>query len=162
MALRFVGKGLAKKYQELARKMPSLVDDTMRSIAEDAKSDFEKTTETWKNKPRFDVVKQTRSYNVTTQDAVYAYVDKGTKPHRIRPVNANVLAFQGGYQAKTTPRVIASRSGGPSGPVVFSVGVMHPGTEARQFTKTILDKWQKKVAPTMRIALKGGLESVGL
>jgi hypothetical protein len=162
MAIRFLNKGLAKKYQNLARRIPSIKDDTMTSIAEDAKKDFEATTETWKNKPVFEIVKQPRSYIVVTKDPVYAYVDKGTKPHRIRPVNANVLAFQGGYQAKTTPRVIASRSGGPSGPVVFSVGVMHPGTEARQFTKTILDKWQKKVAPTMRIALKGGLESVGL
>jgi hypothetical protein len=99
---------------------------------------------------------------VTTDDEIYNYVDKGTRAHIIRPRNANVLAFQGGYQAKTMPRVIASRPGGRSGPTVYAMEVHHPGTKAREFSKIIHAKWEKQTANRMRLALKKGLESVGL
>ena len=161
-SLTFKGKGLSKKYQAMAKAMPTLVRDEMMSIARDAQEDFEKTVVTWKNKPAFYIDERPRSYVVETDDEIYGFVDKGTKPHKIEPVNANALAFQGGYQAKTTPRVIASRPGGPSGSVVFAASVQHPGTEARGFTKIILTRWQKQVEPRMRAALKGGIEAVGL
>lgn len=162
MAIKFLNRGLAKKYQAMAKKLPQIKDAELLSIAEDAKLDFEKTTETWKRNVKFVIDKRPRSYAVITDDEIYHFVDKGTKAHIIRPVNAQRLAFSGGYQAKTTPRVIASNQGGSSGPTVYAMEVHHPGTDAREFTKTIMNKWEKKVADRMRQALKGGLESVGL
>jgi hypothetical protein len=160
--LKFVGTGLAKKYQTMARQMPTLIREAMLDVAGEAKTDFEKTVETWKNKPKFRIDERSRSYTVATDDEVYHFVDKGTKPHPIDPVNASMLAFRGGYQAKTTPRVIASRSGGASGPVIYTSHVDHPGTKARNFSKLIHEKWQKKVAGYVRERLKQGIEAIGL
>lgn len=162
MAIKFRGKGLAKKYRDMARKMPGLKWDTLFDIAEDAKADFEKTVDTWDNKPEFVVEKRPRSLVVKTDDKIYHFVDGGTRAHVIRPVNAPMLAFSGSYQAKTTPRVIASRPGGRSGPVVFAAEVHHPGTEAREFSKIIHAKWERETVGRMREAFKNGLESVGL
>ena len=160
--LKFVGKGLAKKYQTMARQMPNIVHDAMMSIAEDAKIDFEKTVETWKEKPEFYIDERPRSYAVVTDDEIYHFVDKGTRPHSIDPVNAPMLAFRGNYQAKTTPKVIASRPGGASGPIVFATHVDHPGTQARDFSKLIHAKWEKQVVNRMREKLKQGIEAVGI
>jgi hypothetical protein len=162
MTLKFLNKGLAKKYQDMAKKLPEVKDRVLHDVAEEAKQDFEKTVETWKDKPKFEIDERPRSIAVITDDEIFGFVDRGTKPHTIRAKNQNALAFQGGYQAKTTPRVIASRPGGRSGPTVFAVEVHHPGTEAREFTKTIYNKWQREFTNRMREALKQGIESIGL
>ena len=67
--------------------------------------------------------------------ASYAvYVEKGTAPHEIRPVNASVLAFEAG------------------GGVVFTRLVRHPGTKPNPFM-------QRAVATLRRLlALETGLE----
>lgn len=163
MAIKFIGRGLAQKYKDLARQMPSVVEAELYSIAADAQKDFEKTTETWSNKPEFYIDERPRSLAVVTDDEIYHFVDKGTKPHKIPVGDKGFLAFRGGYQAKTTPRVIASRQGGASGGYVYTTKTIdHPGTEAREFSKIIHDKWEAQVVKRMRIALKGGIESVGL
>lgn len=162
MALKFLNKGIANKYQDLAKKMPEVKDRVLREVAEEAKDDFERTVATWKDKPEFEIEERPRSFAVVTDDEKYNWVDKGTRPHIIRPKNGNYLAFQGGYQAKTTPRVIGSRPGGSSGPTVYSQEVHHPGTEAREFSKTIYNKWQQEFASRMTDGIKQGVESVGL
>lgn len=163
MAIKFLNKGLAAKYQKLARQIPSIKDDTMMAIAEEAKKDFEKTTSTWKTKPEFVIDVRPRSYAIITDSDIYHFVDKGTRPHKIPVGELGFLAFRGGYQAKTTPRVIQSQAGGASGDYVYTTKTIdHPGTAAREFTTTIYDKWQGQVAKRMRVALKGGLEAVGL
>lgn len=161
MAIKFIGKGLAQKYKNMARKMPDLKREVLLSVAEDAKSDFEKTVETWDNKPEFEIEERPRSFVVATDSEIYKFVDAGTRAHTI-PADP-FLAFRGSYQAKTTPRVIMSRSGGASGDYVYTTkDVQHPGTEAREFTKTIMGKWEKEVVRRMRDALKQGIEAVGL
>jgi len=161
MAIKFIGKGLAKKYRDLARKMPDLKRDTLIEIAEDALNDFEKTVATWDHKPEFVIEERARSFAVVTDDDIYHFVDAGTRPHII-PADP-FLAFRGSYQAKTTPRVIMSRSGGASGSYVYTTkDIHHPGTEAREFSKTIHDKWEKETVKRMRLAFKQGIESVGL
>lgn len=163
MAIKFLNKGLAQKYQNMAKQLRGLKDDTMMAIAEEAKRDFEATVSTWDNKPEFVIDVRPRSYAIITDDEVYGFVDKGTKPHKIPVGELGFLAFRGSYQAKTSPRVIQSRSGGASGSYVYTTKTIdHPGTEAREFTKTINNKWQGQVANRMRQALKGGLEAVGL
>lgn len=162
MAIKFLNKGLGKRYQDLARKVPEIKERVLREVAQSAQSDFEKTVATWDNPPEFEIEERPRSYAVVTDDERYKFVDQGTRPHVIKPTNGNYLAFQGGYQAKTTPRVIGSRSGGPSGAVVFTQVVNHPGIEAREFTKTIYDKWQDEFPERMQEAINQGMESVGL
>jgi hypothetical protein len=64
--------------------------------------------------------------------ASYAiYVEKGTAPHLIRPVNASVLAFEGS-----------------SGEMVFTRLVRHPGTQPNPFMKRAADATEGKVLET--------------
>lgn len=107
-------------------------------------SDFKATTATWQTKVRFTKRIKTRAgditLSVTTSNKIYAYVDKGTKPHIIRAKRAKYLRFQSGYRAKTTPRKIRSRNGGKSGGYLYRKSVKHPGLTAREFTTIIQDK----------------------
>lgn len=118
-----------------------------RRTAKDMKKDFQQTVKTWKRKPTFEMVvavgPKSIDILVGTDDEIYGYVDKGTAPHLILPKKpGGKLRFQSNYKAKTIPNVIGSRSGGSSGNVVFSDGVIHPGTEARNFDKIIAKKWE--------------------
>jgi HK97 gp10 family phage protein len=63
--------------------------------------------------------------------APYAvYVEKGTAPHEIRPVNASVLAFEVG------------------GDMVFTRLVRHPGTKPNPFMQRAVEAAQEKVEET--------------
>lgn len=164
MKVQLVGTKLSPKFKALAKKIPSLVQDTMEALTADALKDYESTVATWNNKPEFIVKRQSKNiWTITTDDEIYAMLDSGTRPHKIEAKPGHVLAFQNKYVAKTSPRVIASTSGGPSGKTVFAMSVDHPGTKARYFNKTIAAKYTPtKVAKEMQTALKGGLEAVGL
>jgi HK97 gp10 family phage protein len=63
--------------------------------------------------------------------ASYAvYVEKGTAPHEIRPVNASVLAFEAG------------------GGVVFTRLVRHPGAKPNPFMERAVEAAREKVEET--------------
>lgn len=132
--------------------------NSLRSVAKDVRKDFEATTQTWEHKPKFEMAVSLKGkgpqFLVGTDDEIYGYVNRGTRPHRIVPKKAKALRFQTGYTAKTVPGVIGSKSGGASGDVVFSQGVMHPGTKARNFDKQIGKKWEKSFRSRMHDAMK--------
>lgn len=129
------------------KRMARAIDNALDGAALAAKVDLQVPTQTWKNehKANFIIVKQPGKRLVQTSDTPYIYVDQGTKPHVIRAKNAKVLAFQANYQAKTSPRWIGSRAGGPSGPMVYTPEVHHPGFEGRAFSETVAEKWQKEL-----------------
>lgn len=110
------------------------------------KKDYEKTTKTWTHKPEFGVmVKATGKgveLTVSTDDKIYGYVDQGTKPHIIRPVRKKMLAFSSKFRPKTTPRQIKSVKGYRGKVDTLAHQVHHPGTEAREFTKTLIERWK--------------------
>ena len=139
--------------------------NALRKAGTQVKGDFEKTTATWSKKPEFEMLISLTGPGpvllVGTDDEIYGYVSKGTRPHPIRPRRAKRLRFQSGYKAKTQPGVIGSTMGGSFGPTVFSLGVMHPGTAARKFEETIRkkrEKWFKRQmeAAMSRAAAKSG------
>jgi hypothetical protein len=126
-----------------------------RETADAMLADFKATTKTWHHQPEFEKTYSVGADKIEilagTDDPIYRYVDQGTKPH---PIFAGIytgksrkkaLAFQwagpGSYRAKTTPGVIGSGPGGPSGPMVAFPYVQHPGTEARGFSRAIAKKW---------------------
>lgn len=131
------------------KKQKRAIENALTGTAKAIKVDYDVTTRTWAERSKFTIeTKKWYERLITTTDEKYLYVSGGTKPHVIRPKNARSLRFQwggpGSYQAKTTPRIIASRPGGSSGPTVYREEVHHPGTTAREFEKTISDKWQKQ------------------
>jgi len=143
--------------------------------AKDIQKDFEATTKTWNHKPKFvkevDVKTSPVQVLVGTDDEIYRYVDEGTKPHPIfagiytGKSNKKALAFQwggkGSYRAKTSPGVIGSKAGGPSGPFVAFPYVMHPGTKPRNFDITIQKKWEPKFKRLMEAAMSAGAKGSG-
>ncbi len=101
----------------------------------------------WDNKPTFEYQVIERSGEITLlwkptgpNAAIWYYVDLGTKPHIIVPVNAPKLVFQMGYVSRTAP--VARFNVGPGrafGSWRKADIVFHPGNEARQFAQTALD-----------------------
>lgn len=119
--------------------------------------DFNKTTRTWQHNVDFKGVVNDKpteiDVTVSTKDKVYGYVDKGTKPHIIKPRRAKALFFQKRYKAKTTPHVIGSHKGGASGDVVAAKIVHHPGTDAREFSHDLQSKYQPRLKKDIEAAI---------
>lgn len=114
-----------------------------RAVAEAAKRDFQSSVASWDEKPDFDIIDTDESFIVGTDDELYALVNNGSDPHVILPRRRKRLAFQTEYRSKTVPGSINSRSGGKSGDVVTSRGVMHPGFAARKFDVTVLKRTER-------------------
>jgi len=131
--------------EEYAKAMQAAVQKSAGLVLRDLQS----TVRTWKTKVVFDVTitEQNGNYSVVagTDSDVYKYVDEGTRAHPIKPKRSKYLRFSSGYRAKTRPQIIGSQDGGRTGDDVFSKGVNHPGTKARQFTKVIVSRRQKTV-----------------
>lgn len=159
-----VGRDTAGKFRRLADIERQKVRAAMRAQAEMVRRDYEKTTATWEHKPEFTITETdggTR-FTVGTDDKIYGFVTHGTRPHIIEARNAPVLAFRGGYKAKTTPRVIGSGPGGASGDVMFRQQVHHPGTEARDFERTIQNEAQRTIANNVQRAIDQGVREAGM
>lgn len=141
------------------------VMDEAQSLANDVLLEYELTTATWKHQPKF-LKALTFEGGVTiavfTDDKIYGYVTRGTPPHPIFPKKpGGVLAFPSGYSAKTVPGMLGSRAGGPSGNTVFARGVMHPGTEARNFDELIHDEWKPEIIRRLKNAITRGARKSG-
>jgi len=149
------------------------VDEIYKAIEQNAAvaqkgilKDYEATTSTWNHKVNFRAELTINpngavSITVDTDDEIYTFVHEGTKPHVIRPKAGKRLRFQGTYTAKTAPGVIQSRQGGASGEFIYSAGVNHPGTKARNFTKAIFNKWKPFFERQMERALSEGAKRSG-
>ena len=139
--------------------------NSMRKIGRKIKKDFEKTTKTWDSKPTFTMKISLKApgptTEVTTDDEIYKGVDEGTDPHIIVPVNATKLVFLVGGTPKTTPNVIDSKPGSPGDQLIFTDIVDHPGTEARNFSKTIAEKWESPFKKEMEAALQRARKKSG-
>lgn len=132
------------------------LDDT----ATEVEKDFGRTTATWSHDVPFTTVVQGWTRIVLTQEAIYAMLNKGTKPHVIMPRNARALVFQVPYSAKSSPGVIASKGGGPGGQTVYTRGpVNHPGTEARAWDQTIAETWLALFPVRMQQAITGAVKA---
>jgi len=145
--------------------------NAMRKAGTQVRKEFERTTKTWEHKPKFvEIISLTGpgpTILVGTDDKVYQWVDKGTKPHEIwagaytGKSKAKALRFQGTYTAKTVPSVIDARNGGKSGDVVMRPYVQHPGTEARKFDEQIQKEWEPKFKRLMEDAMREAAKESG-
>lgn len=122
-----------------------------KSIQDQARVDVKKTFETWDSRPKVHV---TRTLNRSTIDVIinvdselWHMLDRGTQAHVISASNKKMLRFNtSGYTAKTVPNFLKSQAGGFVGGTYASAGsVMHPGTEARNWTIVISEKYGPKL-----------------
>lgn len=130
------------------------VGAAQQAAAEEALRRYERITSDWKTKVTFHIRKLKGGVAVGTRNKVFNFVDKGTKPHIIRPKRSRVLRFQASYKAKTRPGSLTSGGGGATGSTVFTARpVQHPGTQAREFTPRIAAEMRKVYSREMRKAI---------
>lgn len=132
------------------------ITNSLNDIALDVRIDFRVTTQTWHNRPDFVITRPDKwAREVSTKSVIYKYVSRGTKPHIIVPRNAKALAFfRTGFRAKTRVGRIVSLKGAPATKdFTMTLKVHHPGTKAREYEKTIGDKWQKEAPKVLQRAL---------
>lgn len=119
---------------------------------------YEKTTATWRHKPKFvGEVKFGRDVmvRVTTTDQVWNWLNRGTrKNYPITPKRAPLLKFRTGYKAKTRPRRFSSTTGGAKGPWRSAKKVIHPGIEARDWTGAMLKARQNPFRTRIELAIQ--------
>jgi hypothetical protein len=143
----------------------------MRKAGTAMKADFEKTTATWKHKPKFEAVVSLTPPGpqllVGTDDEIYGYVSRGTKPHPIfagiytGKSNKKALAFPGRSTPKTRPGVIGSTAGSRGGTMIVRPYVQHPGTKPRKFEEAIQKLWETKFRTRMEQALRKAVRESG-
>lgn len=122
------------------------ITNALTATARGIKADFGVTTQTWDDRPTFTISSPSPFERETSTDhAVYAMLNEGTKAHEIRPKAGKVLRFSSVFRPKTIPGQIVSLRGARGGDAVFSRGVHHPGTEAREWDKVIAEKWDKQL-----------------
>ena len=133
------------------------------SAAKGVHTDLKVVTKTWEHQVTFATSSPNQFERVVgTDDRIFKFVDGGTEPHVIRPKNGRMLTWIGtNYRAKTVPGQIRSRKGGNDNTVAWARQVQHPGTEAREFTKVVADKWNKQLAAIVQREIDGVLGKGG-
>lgn len=140
----------------------------MRAAAEQMRpqivADFDKTTATWKPEDKPDFKGEVKvgsaaggalakavtgsatgvSVEVYTESEIYGYVDEGT---RVR-----FATMTPDFQPKTRPRRIASYRG-RGGVAYIDRRRLRPGIKAREFSKTIREKWHPRFREQMQAAV---------
>lgn len=137
------------------------VNEAVSELGEEMKGDFEDVVNDWQTQVTFRKTIRVESGGVSVtvgpaQNArIWHFVDKGTRPHIIRPKRAGYpLRFRTGYSARTAPGHAHVGSGTASGPWRSAHEVRHPGTEAREFTTTIYEKYQTELSRVIKQAIK--------
>lgn len=131
------------------RQLRGAVSEALDEMGREAKRDFERITKTWNHRVPIEVLKDVSRLElmVGTDDRIFGYLEHGTKAHAIRPKKARALRFMSGFHPKTTIGGLQSGAGGSYGDVVFSQGVWHPGTKARNWMPKIADRMRKRAKP---------------
>lgn len=140
------------------RKLKRAKKNALDGAAKGALVDYKTTTATWSHKPGFTIEAPSDNERlVGTDDTIYGYVEGGTRPHVITAKAGGVLAFGPGAKAKTRPRVIGSGGGSKGGATVFRPRVNHPGTDARDFSEVIAEKWEEQLPMLLQRAIDAEL-----
>lgn len=146
-----IPKSLAFKPLRLALAVSNGLD----AAAKGAQADLKVTTQTWNHTPVFEIsAPDPATREIATDDAIFGYVDRGTRAHRIVARRAKRLRFQSGFRPKSRPGYIGSNKGRKGiGAPIFARAVNHPGTKARRLAKAVAEKWQKQLPKVMQRAI---------
>lgn len=120
-------------------------EQALSELGDEAKELFEKTVETWEDKPVFTAKMQKNSVAVTTTNKIYTYIDKGT--------SVRYATMSPDFAPKSRVRVIGANRG--RGRMVFvSRNHPKPGIEAREFSVIIQERMQKKFSSRFQKVIK--------
>lgn len=147
-------KAIIPKDRPLAKPMRTIISNTLTAQAKAIKVDFGVTTQTWKHRPEVTINAPTPyERQITVEGDVYAMLNEGTKAHDIRPKQRRLLRFPTPFKSKTLPDQIMSRAGSQGKVIVWSKGVHHPGTKARNWDRVIATKWQERIGEIFQRAI---------
>lgn len=152
---------IARQKKEIAKE----IEFELRATGQELKTGHDKVVREWTHRPTFKAQYSThaaiQSVKITPQGqhkAIWFYVDLGTKPHVIRAKNAPFLKFQTGYSARTAAVAKSAQGTGQRfGSWVQKTEVQHPGTEAREFSKTFMDELSPSFEDRINAAVKRGI-----
>lgn len=128
--------------KNIASNMLAQFEKEADIVTREAQRRFEELVSDWDNEVTFTsdskIVGNNIIMEVKTDSQIFHWVDKGTKPHTIRPRPNNrrqIMRFLPDYSARTSPGTFRSNPAGgqSSGDEVFSREVHHPGIAARNF-----------------------------
>jgi len=143
------------KYRPLGPQFEAALNKVIEAEAKAVVREYEITTRTWKKRVKFEVkVTPFETLTVGTDNEIYGYVDKGTRPHIIRPKKAKALRFNTVFRAKTIPNQLTARAGLSAPPVAIRMEVHHPGNEPRNFTKLIAQRSEARFSRNIARAMK--------
>lgn len=147
------GRGIrSATRQALIRQSKTLrkeLSEALHETGDELKKMHQDAVRDWKHRPKFKLTYALEKDRMSVEirpagqhKRIYRFVDAGTRgPYIIRPKKpGGRLRFQTGYDAKTMP--IAKGhvgTGGYSGEWVSASQVVHPGIEAREFSKTFTE-----------------------
>lgn len=153
------------------KAMKDALYNSLRRVRTQVLKDFESTTETWKHKPKFiaetSVAEAGPRLEVYTTDEIYAYVDEGTKPHEIwagiytGKSDKKALAFASAFSPKTKVNVLGSGAGSKGEVNTVRPYVLHPGTEARNFSEMIRKKNEPRFKREMEQGMRDAAKASG-
>lgn len=140
----------AKDMQAIYDKVHKACVQALMNASDDIQSTSRDVVRQWRNKPDFGeetfMSPDTIEYTIKPKGAkkvlaIFKYVDKGTKPHIIRPkIPGTYLKFRTGYSAMTQPIAKYNVGSGRSfGSWVSKSQVNHPGSKAREFMKDSME-----------------------
>lgn len=159
-------KAMVAKLRDLDEKVPAqALRRAGHTIGEKLIKLLLAPTSTWKHKPKMTKLVRVSTTGVVIlvkiDDEPYIWVTLGTRVHAINPRRVARLAFQSGYSAKTTPGQLTASGGGSFGPVVYSMGVLHPGIEPRNFHLTAFEQIKPEAILIIRDELEAELRRMG-
>ena len=130
------------------------IEATLDDGAQFALELYKKTASTWETAVTFAVKKTKYGRSVGTRSRIYAYVDKGTRPHTIKARRVPVLRFTLGGRPKTRQNYIASYKGSKGKQWVSKKEVHHPGSKPRNFTAVINTRTKQFMARRANQAMR--------
>ena len=120
------------------KRLSQVVKDIARDLGSQMLRDYERTVETWQDKPAFEQVVEISGDTVTaligTDSLIYKFVDLGT---RVR-----YATMSPDFAAKTKPGFLGSTAG-RGGMVFVDKSKPKPGIQARRFTEIIQAKYDE-------------------
>jgi hypothetical protein len=152
-----------RQVHRATRQYPEWVQEGINHTVQDIRADLERSVMTWNHPVDFDVSVTRQGKTITTtvgtDDEIFGYVDRGTKPHIITPKRPGYpLRFRSGYKAKTMPGRIWSRPGGAFGNMIRTMVVHHPGFPGRHILETATKKHEKSLLRYINLAITAGLQ----
>lgn len=152
---------IARQKKEIAKE----IEFELRDTGQEIKGKAEKVVREWTHRPTFRATYSThaaiQSVKIVPQGKhklLWYYVDLGTRPHPITAKNAPFLKFQVGYSARTAVGAKSAQGTGQKfGAWAQVITVDHPGTEARDFSKTFMNELSPSFEDRINAAVKRGL-----